>query len=276
MSLTLRAVEPRQGFVWLRRSFQMFFRKPMAFSAMFLVFLFAAVFAMMVPLAGGIAVMMSLPLLSLGYMVATRSALAGGPVHPGQLIEPLQAAGPQRGHLLRLCAAYALVSVLIMLVSNWVDGGRFDRLQELMAMQERDSKELDELLNDDRLATGLLVRFGLATLLAIPFWHAPALVLWGGQTMAQALFSSTLACWRTKGALLSYVVSWVGVLMLFAVLLGSLFALLGARQLVGVAALPAGLMFTCVFYVSLYFTFADTFGTADDAATPAAQGDTTA
>ena len=41
---------------------------------------------------------------------------------------------------------------------------------------------------------------------------------------------------------------------------GLLLGLLGARQLAILVAMPAGLMFTCVFYVSLYFTFTDTFG----------------
>ena len=40
-----------------------------------------------------------------------------------------------------------------------------------------------------------------------------------------------------------------------------LFGALGLRQLASLAAVPAGLMFSTVFYVSLYFTFADCFVT---------------
>ena len=58
------------------------------------------------------------------------------------------------------------------------------------------------------LALGL----GLAALLSVPFWHAPALVWWHGQGLAQSLFSSTLACWRNKGAFTIFGVAWMGVL----------------------------------------------------------------
>jgi hypothetical protein len=111
----------------------------------------------------------------------------------------------------------------------------------------------------------MIVRFGLAALLSIPFWHAPALVHWGGQGALQALFSSTLAVWRNRGAMVVYVIGWIAMIAAFSAAVGLLFGLLGARQLAGLIALPAGLMFTCVFYVTLYFTFADSFGDADAA-----------
>jgi hypothetical protein len=163
VALHPRTVEARRGLVWLRQGFQVFFRKPLASTLLFVVFLFTALVAMALPHLGRILVMMAL-------------------------------------------------------------------------------------------------RAGLAALLSIPFWHIPALVYWGGQGAMQALFSSTVACWRKRGALLPCAIGWTGVIAAFSVVVGLLFGLLGARQRVGVVALPAGLMFTCVFCASLYFTFADTFG----------------
>jgi hypothetical protein len=266
MALHLRTVEARQGLVWLRQGFQVFFRKPLAYTLLFVVFLFTALVAMALPYLGGILVMMALPLLSLGYMVATRSLLDGDAVHPGHFVAPLRGDDGRRRALIRLCVFYALGTILIVAASEWIDGGRFERLQVLMASQEDTETtraELDALLADDRLHWGMAVRVGLAALLSIPFWHAPALVYWGGQGAMQALFSSTVACWRTRGALLTYAIGWTGLIAAFSLVVGLLFGLLGARQLVGVVALPAGLMFTCVFYASLYFTFADTFGESD-------------
>ena len=63
-------------------------------------------------------------------------------------------------------------------------------------------------------------RFGLAACLSVPFWHAPALVYWQGQGVGQALFSSTLAVWRCKGAFLMYSLAWVGVIAIFGALVG--------------------------------------------------------
>ena len=263
MALVLHTVDARRGLEWLRRGFQTFFRRPLGFTLLFVVFMFAALVSMALPYLGGILVMMALPLLSLGFMVATRSLLDGGAVHPGQLVEPLRGVDRQRRALIQLCTFYALATLAIVALSDTIDGGRFERLQMLMAAgddTEAARAELDELLGDDRLHWGLIVRFGLAALLAIPFWHAPALVHWGGQGALQSLFSSTLAVWRNRGAMLVYVVGWVAMIAAFSGAVGLLFGLLGARQLAGLLALPAGLMFTCVFYVTLYFTFDDCFG----------------
>lgn len=277
MTFHLHEVAPRQGIAWTREGFRAFFKRPMALASLFISFMFVAVLAMALP-AGGLLLVLALPLLSLGYMIATRSALAGGPVHPGQLIEPLRLA-PAKGQpqaqaqadavrrrkaLLLLCGLYALVTLLIIWLSDSIDGGRFERLQALMASgQSTDSStdaEMQQLLADPALINGLLVRFGLAALLAIPFWHAPALVWWGGQGVAQSLFSSTLAVWRTKGAFFMYGIAWALVVGAFGIVTATVFSLLGARHLVGVAAMPAALMFTVAFYVSLYFSFVDTFG----------------
>lgn len=271
MTLHLHEVAPRQGLAWARNGFRAFFRRPMALASLFIAFMFAALLVMALPL-GGLLLVLALPLLSLGYMIATRSAIAGGPVHPGQLIEPLRRGtartdgGPDRRKtLLALCALYALVTLGIIWLSDSIDGGRFERLQMLMAAggsasSESAQAEIDTLLNDPALRNGLLVRFGLAALLAVPFWHAPALVWWGGQGVAQSLFSSTLAVWRTRGAFVMYGAAWALVVGLFGIGAATVFTLLGARQLVGVAAMPAALIFTVAFYVSLYFSFVDTFG----------------
>ena len=138
----------------------------------------------------------------------------------------------------------------------------FDRLQLLMAKGDEARAEMEAVLADPSLMWGLVVRFGLAACLSVPFWHAPALVYWQGQGVGQALFSSTLAVWRCKGAFLMYSLAWVGVIAIFGVLVGLIFSLFDARQLAGVIAMPAGLMFSTVFYVSLLATYEGCFSEA--------------
>jgi hypothetical protein len=96
--------------------------------------------------------------------------------------------------------------------------------------------------------------------LSVPFWHAPALVHWGGQRVGQALFSSAVAVWRSKGAFFVYAMGWVGVMLVFGIVTALVLGLVGLPQLAGVIGLPAGLMFSAVFYISLLFTFNDSFG----------------
>ena len=248
-----------EGVQWMRDAFRLFLRRPLPFSAMFVSFLLVALLATLVPLVGSVVMLMALPLLSLGFMIASRAAQNDLPVNPGQFIEPLRGERSRRNTLLSLCAAYALGTVLIMTFSEWIDGGAFDRLQVLMAKGDEARAEMEALLADPRLMWGLVTRFGLAACLSVPFWHAPALVHWQGQSVGQALFSSTLAMWRCKGAFLMYSLAWVGVIAIFGALVGLLFSLFDARQLAGVIAMPAGLMFSTVFYVSLLFTYEGCF-----------------
>jgi hypothetical protein len=271
MSISLQQAAPAEGVHWLRHAFVLFIRRPLAFTGMFAAFLVCVLLATLVPVVGSIAMLMSLPLLTLGFMLASRSALAGGVVHPGQFIEPLRAAAPRRKALFTLCALYALATLFIMQFSEWVDGGSFERLQQLMAKGDAARAEMEALLDDPRLMWGMVLRFGLAACLSVPFWHAPALIHWQGQSVGQALFSSTLALWRCKGAFVAYALAWTAVIICFGALAALLFTLFDARQMAGLVAMPAGLMFSTVFFVSLLFTYDGCFRTSEDDSPPSSQ-----
>jgi hypothetical protein len=253
--MKLKSVAPQLGAQWVRLGFAVFFRRPFAFTALFAIFLFAALLLMLVPVAGGVLLLMSLPLLGLGFMVATQRTIQGQPPMPSVFVEPLRGNAAHRKTMIQLCVLYALATLAIIGLSDWVDGGRFEALQGAIAKSEA----LDVLFDDPQLRFGLIVRFGLAALLSIPFWYAPALIHWDGQGLAQSLFSSTLAFWRARGAFVVYVLVWALVIGFFGLLVSIVFSLLGNPQLANVAALPGALMFTTVFYTSLYFTFADSF-----------------
>jgi len=273
MGLRLHPVAPRQGWRWVRQGFALWWRKPLAFVGLFMFFLFAALLlVVLVPVLGGPLGMALLPMLSLGFMVATRSALAGGPVHGLQLIAGLRHPDRrQRKAQWLLCGAYALSSMVVITLADWVDGGLFEALQRELAQGGADNKStaaVDAILADPRLAEGMLVRIGLAGLLSVPFWHAPALVHWGQQGALQALFSSTVALWRTRGAFTVYMLGWAGLMLAVALAVMLVGMVTGARQALGLLTMPIGLMFSAAFYVSLWFSFADTFGASDTLAEP--------
>lgn len=257
--MKLLTVPASRGVLWVRSGFRVFFGRPLAFAALFASFLFGAMVLLLLPGIGTLLLLTSLPLVSQGFMLATQRALAGRAPMANVFIEPVRGRRPQAIAMLKIGLIYAGASLFIMWLSGVVDGGTFDALQEAMTTKTADTERLDALLSDPRLSAGMLVRLGLASLLALPFWHAPALVHWDGQGPAQSLFSSTIACWRNKGAFAVYGLTWGALIMLFAILVNTVFMLLGAPQLVAVAALPAGLMFSTVFYASLYFTFTDCF-----------------
>jgi hypothetical protein len=266
MSLRIRHAAAREGATWVRRAFALFLNKPIAFSALFALFMFAAIALLALPYVGAVLLLVAWPLLSLAFMIASLSAQGGGPVHAGQLVLALRSGSPaalsRRRTLLTLCGLFALTNALVMMAGDALDGGAFERLQMLLASgrDEGVQKQIGTLLAEPGLRTGVALRMGGTTVLSLIFWHAPALVWWQGQGVAQALFSSTLACWRNRGAFAVYGLAWALTLILFGLLAGVLFALVGAPQLALVAAVPAGLMFSTVFYVSLLFTYQGCFG----------------
>ncbi|MDO9071954.1 MAG: BPSS1780 family membrane protein [Rubrivivax sp.] len=268
MPLLLKPVDASRGPRWVGDAFRLFVRKPLAFTALFAVFLFAAMVVSLLPLLGGVLQMMALPLLSLGFMVAGQSALLDGPVHPRQFIEPLRGDPARRRSLITLCLIYGVLAMCILMLADGISGSAWGRLQGLLAKGEAAQPEIDALLAEPGVTTAVMFGLGLGALLSVPFWHAPALVHWGGQSVQQALFSSTVAVWRSKGAFFAYMVAWLGVLLLFGVLAAVVFAVLGVPQLAGALGVPAGLVFSAVFYLSVLFTFNDSFGGAAPPATP--------
>ena len=107
---------------------------------------------------------------------------------------------------------------------------------------------------------------GLCTACAAPGAVSPAdcsaarrSVAWADQSAGQALFSSTLAVWRCRGAFVVYGLTWFALMLAFGLVSAVLFGLLGLGQLASLLALPAGLFFSTLFYVSLIFTFNDSF-----------------
>jgi hypothetical protein len=269
MALRLRSVPARQGVTWVREGFRVFLRHPMAFSLLYSGFLFAALVVNIVPLVGSIAMLMAVPVLGLAFMRATQASLQGGAVHWPALAEPLAAKSQRRRPLLILCAIYAATMFALMATALAAGGDALRHLQELFLSGKATPEQIDAAQADPRLRTGLWLFFGGNALAAIPFWHAPALVQWCNQGVAQALFSSTLACWRNKGAFAMYGLTWFAVVTVFGLVLDVIFSLLGAPQMAFVAAMPAALMFVTAFYVSLYFTFIDSFELTADG-TPAA------
>lgn len=262
MPLQLKTVESSRGPRWIGDAFRLFKRRPLPFALMFISFLISAVFVSIVPVLGGVLQMMMLPLLSLGFMVASQSALLDGPVSPRQFIEPLQGDAKRRNALLILCVGYGICAGLILLLCNVVSDNAMLRFQELMANRDANPADVQALLNEPGVSMAAILGLTLGTALSIPYWHAPALVHWGGQGVAQALFSSALAVWKAKGALLSYLASWF--VLILGIGLGSalIFGLLGMAQAASAVSIPAGLFLSTVFYISLLFTFNDSFGGA--------------
>jgi len=254
-----RIVPARHGAIWVRSGFRIFFRRPMAFASLFAAFLLGMLVLTQLPVVGLLIVLTALPLVTQAFMIGTQRALLERPVLPTVFAEPLRASPAQTRAMLQIGIGYMLATLVVVGLSGLVDGGRFEELQEAAMGSTPDPKRVQALMADPQLALGMALRLGLASLLALPFWHAPPLVHWGAMGWGKALFFSTVACWRNKAAFAVYGLTWAAVVLMFGLFANVVFMALGQAQMIGVAALPAGLMFSTVFYASLYFSFADCF-----------------
>jgi hypothetical protein len=259
MALILKTPPARQGVLWVRQALQLFMRQPLALSFLFTSFLASVLMLSIVPWVGAILGVAALPLLGLGFMVASAEALGGQRVRLGQLVWALKGDVNKRGRLLKLCALYAISAFVAMLLADALDGGTMTAFEVSLDDSGNADPATIALQHEDVLIS-LMLRFALVNLVGIPFWHAPALVHWGGQGVAQSLFSSTLAFWRCRAALTVYFVTWAALMAGFGVLLSLLASMEGLRSVVSVLLLPGVLMLSSVFYTSLIFPFNDSFG----------------
>lgn len=260
MAMILKAVGPARGAHWVRDGLRLYLKRPLAFTSLFAIFMFVALLSALLPFVGGLLQIMLVPLLSLGFMIASQSALLQGSVTPSQFIEPLRGAPAQRRAMLTLCLGYGVSVAAVLWLADAVADGGFTRLFELMRQSPVPQAEIDALFAERGLSAGALFGTAALTLVTIPFWHAPALVHWAHQGAGQALFSSTLAVWRCRGAFVVYGLTWFGLMLAGAFVTTLLFGVLGLRQVGPMLVVPMGLFFSTLFYVSLIFTFNDSFG----------------
>ena len=265
MGLKLQDVPANQGWRWVRQGLRETWRHPMGYASLFVVFLPLAELLGQIPIAGPLLWMMGVPLISLAYMMATLRSLREHPPRLGVYLVPWRLPVARRRDLFVLCASYAVVTAVSLALCDLIDGGHLaDAMGKLQQAQlAGDTATMETLASDGTLLWGSLVRAGVFGLISLPYWHAPALVVWGQQGVAQSLFSSLLAVWRARGAFLLYGAGWFGVSSLVALCVSLLAAVLGGGLLGAMLVVPAMLLLTSAFYVSLYFTFQDSFGLPD-------------
>jgi hypothetical protein len=266
MALTLRDVPASDGLLWLRQGLAETLRQPLSYASLFVLFMFGAMLLTVVPVVGGPLLMMAVPLLSLAFMMAAAGAQRGLRVQPAVYLAPWQQKHvPRKRALLSLCMLYALATLAVLALGDLLDHGRFDDLLAALTRGDATPEEIQTLLAEPGLLAGALARTLGSALLSLPFWHAPALVHWEGQRPAQALFSSLLAIWRTRGAFTLYSLGWLGVTAGAGLACSLLLAITGmGPTAAALLVTPIALFLTTAFYVSLFFVFTGSFTRSTD------------
>ena len=258
MMLHLQTVEPRKGLVWIRHGLKVYRRRPLALTALYAM---AAMVGLLMPLLPGPFEWLALalpPLVSLGFMLATHAVLQNQSPTASVYLAPFRLTKERRNTQLILCLSYGLLLAGALLLAQTIDGGAFDHLQSLLQQDKRDDQAVMAALSSPNLFWGLMTALIAIAVLSVPYWHAPALVHWAGQGLGQALFSSTLALWRNRGAFALSMLGWLGLGFGLSLVVGILGSLLGGAA-TGLLTVLAGTWLTTAFYSSLYFSFVDCF-----------------
>jgi hypothetical protein len=258
ITLHLQKVPARNGLLWVRHGFKLFQRKPMALAGLFSATVLITAMVAMLPVIGALT-MMALPLISLGFMQASHLVLQDKVPGIGVFVAPLRLTLKRRRSLLILCASYGLLFIGAAELCMLLAGDSIDALRQAIASGQTDPAQLEPLLSDPRLNSASLLLMLTLSLLSIPYWHAPALIHWGGQGVLQALFSSTLALWRNKAAFAVNALCWLALGMTASTLISLLSLLLGLGGFAPMLLIGSGMLLSTVFYTSLYFTFVDCF-----------------
>ena len=256
--MKLQLVAPRRGLDWVRLSIQVFVRQPLGFAALFAACLFVFLLLGLIPVVGTIALLVLPPTGSLLFMIASRLAAAGTGPMPAALIELGRAGRTRLVALLKLGLVYAAATFFVFWLAGVIDGGALEAFFDALPDSKTTPESATARIADPRLQLGLLVRLVFAGALSVPFWHAPALIHWGGQGWAKSLFFSSVALWRNKGAFAVYGLAWMALWLLLLAIVSLGVGLFGAQRFTLVAT-PLTLVFSTVFYASLWFTFVDCF-----------------
>ncbi len=261
----LRLNPASRGGAWALDGLRAFFRRPLHFCLQFLtlalLLLTLSSLNGVLPYLGTSLAIACLPWASLAFMLGAAASLQGRFSVAQTFIQPWRQGPVQRRNLVVLGVAYGLASVLIMVFCDWADDGKLLALQQAWAQAAQDKADVQVLLPflaDPQLQRGLLLRGVLASLLAVPFWHAPALTHWCQQSALKSLFFSTVACWRNKGAFALYGAVWV-LVGLGVALVANVVSWAGAPLLGGLFISAASVTLPSAWYASGFFTFAGCF-----------------
>ncbi len=253
--MKLKLVKATQGWTWVKQGIQAARQQPMGFIG--LLSLFGCSALLLVGVAGQLGaalVIGAMPLMWMGFMLATRRVLTGQRITPVVMLEPVRGPSAPKRDFLLLGGVYVLLSLTMMEVAQWL-GPDPDALQKIMSTTE----DAAELLSNPLVQSDMLWRVGLTLPVSLLFWHTPALVLWGRVPVAKSIFFSAVATWRNLGAFTVYGLGWGALLLLIALLDRMILALIPVPFVANVLAVMASMWLAAAFYASLYFTVVDCF-----------------
>jgi hypothetical protein len=248
--MKLNIVPAATGIQWVKLGFRTLMKQPLALTALVFMYAMLGLLALVVPLAGPFLACVVIPMATLGLMAATRVAQESAFPMPMVLFTALRASRERVRAMFVLGAFYAASIFLLALVVA------------LVVPMPLDGKTAADVAQSDEFRLRVLLTALLYIPFSLAFWHAPALVHWHGVPPVKSLFFSFVACIRNLRAFAMYGLGWIVVGV--AVLTVSGVAALLSPWLAALVFGATSTIATIAFYISIYFTFRDSFLEAED------------
>ena len=256
--MKLNSVAPKEGYTWIRQGIWLFKQNPLGFLMLVFMYVFVAQLAVLVPVIGIFAVLLLTPTLSVGFMTAYRQAIQKERIRPSVYVIALQSSPLIRKRILQLGLVYAaLILALSFILSMLVD---FELLIPIMTNDKPISPEVVRQIY-------LILFFGglLYIPVAMLMWFSPVLVAWADMPVAQALFSSAIACWANRGAFFLYIAIWGAILIAIPLTIGSIFDALDLGQAASFIIAPISMAGLTVMHCSFFATWKACFAEKESA-----------
>lgn len=256
--MKLNSVAPKEGYTWIRQGIWLFKQNPLGFLMLVFMYVFLAQLAVLVPVIGIFAVLLLTPTLSVGFMTACRQAIQKERIRPSVYVIALQSSPLIRKRILQLGLVYAaLILALSFILSMLVD---FELLIPLMTNDKPITPEVVRQIY-------LILFFGglLYIPVAMLMWFSPVLVAWADMPVAQALFSSPIACWTNRGAFFLYIAIWGAILIAIPLTIGSIFDALDLGQAASFIIAPISMAGLTVMHCSFFATWKACFAEKESA-----------
>ena len=256
--MKLNSVTPKEGYTWIRQGIWLFKQNPLGFLMLVFMYVFVAQLAVLVPVIGVFAVLLLTPTLSVGFMTACRQAIQKERIRPSVYVIALQSSPLIRKRILQLGLVYAaLILALSFILSMLVD---FELLIPLMTNDKPITPEVVRQIY-------LILFFGglLYIPVAMLMWFSPVLVAWADMPVAQALFSSAIACWANRGAFFLYIAIWGAILIAIPLTIGSIFDALDLGQAASFIIAPISMAGLTVMHCSFFATWKACFAEKESA-----------
>jgi hypothetical protein len=246
--MKLNSVTANEGYTWIKQGIWLFKQNPLGFLMLVFLYVFIAQLAVMVPVIGVFAVLLLTPTLAVGFMTACRQAIQKESISPTVYLIALKSGALIRRRILQLGLVYAaLILLLSFVLSLLVD---FELLLPLMTS--------DQAITPEALRQIYWVLFFGAILyipVAMLMWFSPVLVAWADMSIAQALFSSLLACWANKAAFCIYLAIWGAILVAIPLTVGMIFDAIDLGQVASFIIAPISMAGLTVMHCSFYATW---------------------